>query len=454
VEKNFKLHNQLKPKEHRKGKSDHKREERGENSGFKPKGKDGGSERSESFDKPKYKRDERGGEYKKREGGGERKEGGYKKEYKSNNDRGGYKGNNDRGGYKGERSGGSGGGEYKRREGGSSYQGGYKGSNHDGRSENRNSTPAASSENGERPRYQRERNDRDYKKREGGGGSYRGERWDNRGGGRKFNRDDRRGSGRDRGRDNRREKNEDGFYERKSPKESYVVYGKHPVLAALKNENRVKTKLFVTQNGQEFLRERLGNEIFQTIEVQNVMPDLLDRIIGEQDRVTHQGVGLEVKPLYVNFNLNTESLNKLCILDDITDPHNVGAIIRTAKAFGFDAVITEEKNSPNENATICKTSAGVLEIMPYVRIPSLHNLIEDLKAKNYEIIGLDGKAEETIENYKTDKKVALIIGAEGKGLSPHLKRLCDKVLCITINNSVESLNASVAAALALNKFRG
>lgn len=493
MEKNFKLHNQLAPKKKKGGGGggDNRDDKSGrENSGFKTKGRDGG-ERSESFDKPRYKKDRNDGDrrdggykkeykgnnesggYKKREGsgggdykrseGGERRDGGYKKresgEYRRSE--GGDSGGRD-GGYKKEYRGNSEGGGYKRREGSSSgdrrdggYKKEYRGSNDRGgykkeyRGENRNAenSPSVSDENAERP-YKRERNDRDFKRRDGGGGYGRDNKRFSRGGDRKFSRD------RDRDRGNRydRKEKDSDTYERKSPKESYIIYGKHPVLAAIKNENRKKLKLFVTQNGQEFLRERLGNEIFSQIETQMVMPDKLDRIIGEQDRVTHQGIGLEVKPLYLNQSPATQNYKRICILDDITDPHNVGAIIRTAKAFGFDAVITEEKNSPNENATICKTSAGVIEIMPYIRVQSLHNLIESVKG-DFEVIGLDGSSDVKLNSYSTGRNVALVIGAEGKGLSPHIKRLCDTILSIEIEPVVESLNASVAAALALSKFK-
>jgi 23S rRNA (guanosine2251-2'-O)-methyltransferase len=164
-------------------------------------------------------------------------------------------------------------------------------------------------------------------------------------------------------------------------------------------------------------------------------------------------MALKTFALYDRGKIELINFNKIIILDDITDPHNVGAIIRSAKAFGFDAVVCEDKHSPAESATISKTSAGIIDVMPYVRLPSLFNEVTALKNAGFQIYGLDKGGEEIATHQKNNgAKIALVVGSEGKGLSPHIKRLCDKILSIKISDEVESLNASVACAVAMHSL--
>jgi 23S rRNA (guanosine2251-2'-O)-methyltransferase len=149
---------------------------------------------------------------------------------------------------------------------------------------------------------------------------------------------------------------------------SYWLYGKHPVAMAIDNPNRIIRKVVCTKNSFNTLEEKLSPEKLKALNIEIVDPHKIDRIIGSREEVTHQGIAAEVEPLD---EINIEDLYEaklIVALDKITDPHNIGAIMRSAAAFGASALLTQEKNSPPENATIAKISAGSVEIIPYARL--------------------------------------------------------------------------------------
>ncbi len=234
-----------------------------------------------------------------------------------------------------------------------------------------------------------------------------------------------------------------------NPHAAYWLYGKHPVLMALQNKARKIKRVICTQNSFNTLTEKFSPEEIKKLNVEIVLADKIDKIIFSRDIITHQGIAAEVFPLE---EVDMESLfdAKLIVaLDKITDPHNIGAIMRAAAAFGAAAVLTQEKNSPPENATIAKISAGSVEVIPYLRVSSLWINLEKLKEYGFKVIGLDGSAQKTISEVAGAEKIILVIGSEGKGLSDSIIERCDELAKININSSVESLNASVAAAVAL-----
>ena len=142
----------------------------------------------------------------------------------------------------------------------------------------------------------------------------------------------------------------------------------------------------------------------------------------------------------------------LLLLDQVSDPHNVGAIIRSAIGFGVTKIIFCEHNSPKENATIVKSSAGTIEMADLIVVTNFSNLIEKLKKIDYWCIGLAGEAKNDISIIKEYQNIALIIGSEGSGIRDLVKKNCDLLAKININDEVESLNASVAAAITLHEI--
>jgi len=228
----------------------------------------------------------------------------------------------------------------------------------------------------------------------------------------------------------------------------YWLYGMHPVRAALDNHARNYHRLLTTVNGAK----NLGDI---PIEPEIVDRKTIDRLLTPDS--VHQGVALEVSPLPdkpLEDLLAQDDITCVVVLDQVTDPHNVGAVMRSAAAFGASAVITTWRHSPPETAVLAKTSAGMLEIMPYIRGQNLADQMTKLQEARFILIGLDASGETTPEQLMQDPKtrpdrIALILGAEGKGLRKRTADLCDYIMRLPIDERVDSLNVSNAAAVAL-----
>ena len=139
----------------------------------------------------------------------------------------------------------------------------------------------------------------------------------------------------------------------------------------------------------------------------------------------------------------------MLILDQILDPHNLGAIIRTAVAFGVENIIITSYNSVKDTPVVAKTSVGLNEIVNLIEVVNLNNAIKDLKKIGYFIIGLDGEAKIEINKITDNKNLALVLGNEGRGIRDLVKKNCDELVKIPMSNAVESLNVSVASAIAI-----
>ncbi len=276
---------------------------------------------------------------------------------------------------------------------------------------------------------------RDRDDRRGGGGGWKSSR-DNR-----DNRD----------RDNRNRDSDSNDLRPVLDENKYLMYGKHPVLCALQNPKRKIAKIYCSKNSYDLIREAISAQTIHTPVVEVMEPSQIDRLFDRtKDAVVHNGVVAEVEILQTpEIESIAEDYKKIVVLDKITDPHNAGAIIRSCAAFGVGIVLTKEKDSSPENATIAKTSAGYIEKVTYARLSSIQNSIEYLKNQGFKIIGLSGAAEKSISSYVTPERFVLVTGSEGKGLSPNIEALCDELIKIDISAEVESLNASVATAIAL-----
>lgn len=239
------------------------------------------------------------------------------------------------------------------------------------------------------------------------------------------------------------------YHKKREISDSYWLYGKHPVMMAINNPKRKIRKLICTQNSYNELFEKLGEKKLNGMNAEVMQPDKIDRLIGNRESVTHQGVAIEVDILKQPEPEELINANIIVALDKITDPHNVGAIMRSSAAFGAAGILTQEKNSPPENATIAKISAGSVEAIPYIRVSSLWITLERFKEEGFAVLGLDGAAQKEISEITNKKKVILVIGSEGKGLSDSIVERCDELVKIDISEKIESLNASVAAAVAL-----
>jgi 23S rRNA (guanosine2251-2'-O)-methyltransferase len=222
------------------------------------------------------------------------------------------------------------------------------------------------------------------------------------------------------------------------------LYGLHTVRAALDNPRRVKRALLATPNALARLGEGGGTG---KIRVTETTPKELDRLLGAD--AVHQGVALEVDPVS-RFGLNDITpLRLVVVLDQVTDPHNVGAILRTACAFGADAVLTTARYAPRETGVMAKAASGALDLIPLIEVRNLGDSLEELKARGLKVLGFDSEAPALLEVQPEGTALAIVVGAEGKGLRQRTRELCDELVRLDMPGPIKSLNVSNAAAIAL-----
>lgn len=222
-------------------------------------------------------------------------------------------------------------------------------------------------------------------------------------------------------------------------------WGKHAVAAALDNPDRKVTKAWATREAANFMQ--FPPEL--TV-VMAEAPDL-GRMVPND--APHQGVVIEVEPLediwLADLLADAPERAILLVLDQVTDPHNVGAILRSAAAFGVIGIVTQDRHSPPESGALAKAASGALERVPWARVVNLARALEEIAEAGFWRIGLAGEAETEIKDALGPKRVALVLGAEGPGMRPNTREHCDALARLPITEGVESLNVSNAAAVAL-----
>ena len=223
-------------------------------------------------------------------------------------------------------------------------------------------------------------------------------------------------------------------------------WGRHAVSAALDNPERTIRKIWATRDAANAL-DILGN-----IPVTFCDGADLGRMIPGD--APHQGVVADVDPLdspYLGDLLLEGAGTKrpLVVLDQVTDPHNIGAILRSAAAFDAIGIVTQDRNSPPESGTIAKSASGALEIVPWVRVVNLARALDEIAEAGFWRIGLDGEVDQALGDVIGDSRVALVLGAEGEGLRHNTVQHCDMIAKLPMSGKMESLNVSNAAAIAL-----
>jgi 23S rRNA (guanosine2251-2'-O)-methyltransferase len=224
------------------------------------------------------------------------------------------------------------------------------------------------------------------------------------------------------------------------------LWGRHAVEAALKNPERQHRKLWATPEGIE----SLDGELPPDFPIEHAQAADLARLVAKD--APHQGLVLECAPLEDVF-LDEVALGEpnrpVVVLDQVTDPHNVGAIMRSAAAFGAAAIVTQDRHAPPEGGVLAKAASGALETMPWVRVVNLARALEELAEAGYWRIGLAGEAEAVLADIMPTGPLALVLGAEGEGLRHNIAAHCDVLAKLPISSAIESLNVSNAAAIAL-----
>lgn len=233
--------------------------------------------------------------------------------------------------------------------------------------------------------------------------------------------------------------------------ETVWLFGLHAVRDALLNPAREKLRLVVTQNALD----RLG-EIPAGITPEITDARTFDRSVPLPPESVHQGAALEVKALkwgkLEDVALSGEGRPLLVALDRVTDPHNVGAILRSAEVFGARAVIAPSRHSAPETGALAKTASGALERQPYLRVGNLADTLIELQSMGYIVIGLDGTGQETLPealDALPGRAICIVLGAEGPGLRERTRETCDRIVRIPFAADFGSLNVSNAAAVAL-----
>lgn len=235
----------------------------------------------------------------------------------------------------------------------------------------------------------------------------------------------------------------------KLKKNSYFIFGRHAITAALKNNNRDCLRLVGLENTYKKADAILNIRGNLRADVVKDESSLREHVPADSP---HQGMLLEVMPLPdrdVTEFADLEGPQLMLVLDQVTDPHNVGACLRAGAALGATALITQDRHCPLENGTIARTSAGGLEVMPWLRIGNMAATLEQLKEIGYWVVGMDGDTETNLRDVETGGKIALVMGSEGKGMRPLTHKHCDIIAKIPMTSAVESLNVSTAAAIAV-----
>jgi 23S rRNA (guanosine2251-2'-O)-methyltransferase len=225
------------------------------------------------------------------------------------------------------------------------------------------------------------------------------------------------------------------------------LFGLHAVEAALKNPARRILRLMLTENAERRLVEAGAP---MSAKIDRATPRDLDRLLGSD--TVHQGAMLETEPLPEpewEDLARTSDGRPLIVLDQVTDPHNVGAVLRSSAVFGASGLVMTRRHSPPLNGVLAKSASGALELVPVALVANLSRALEELKDAGFAVVGLDGDAEHAIEDIDWSRPTALVMGSEGKGLRELTRKTCDTLARISTDGPVASLNVSNAAAIAL-----
>jgi 23S rRNA (guanosine2251-2'-O)-methyltransferase len=223
-----------------------------------------------------------------------------------------------------------------------------------------------------------------------------------------------------------------------------ILYGWHTVCAALANPGRNIRKLLLTENAAR----RLADENIDTrVTPEIVRPQLIDQRLGPD--AVHQGMLAEADPLPSPDISTLQQEGIVLVLDQITDPHNVGAILRSAAAFAVKAIVTTARHSPEATGVLAKSASGALEMVPLVLVQNLARALNELNERGFLTVGLDSEGTDDLSKVALREPLALVLGAEGKGLRQLTRETCAVVARLDMPGEIKSLNVSNAAVLAL-----
>jgi 23S rRNA (guanosine2251-2'-O)-methyltransferase len=224
------------------------------------------------------------------------------------------------------------------------------------------------------------------------------------------------------------------------------LYGRHAVLAALRNPKRDLLRLAITDNAAAWIEEqhKLPGQ------AESLKPHQIDKLLHQG--AVHQGVAAQVSDLpraRLKDAISGDRAGPVIVLDQVTDPQNIGAIIRVAAGFGAQALVVQDRRTPPLAGALAKAAAGTLETLPVVQAVNISRSLEALQEMGFTTAGLAGEGAVPLPEFSPNGPIALVMGAEGKGLREGVRGHCDTLVAIPLNEEVESLNVATAAAVAL-----
>ena len=239
-------------------------------------------------------------------------------------------------------------------------------------------------------------------------------------------------------------------------KSSFFIIGQHAVLEALKNPKRKVLKLFLTEESKKNIHRKSPNKnLLDNVKVYFKTKKELDKY-SSKENLLHQGYVAEIEHFenvtLKDFILGKKNLTLAC-LDGVTDPRNIGSIIRSAVSFNIDGIIVKDRHFPNESKLMYKAASGSIEYINIFQVSNINSTLKNLKDKNFWIYGFDTKAKKKINQIEWTSNNILLFGSEGYGMREHTSKYVDFFVKIDINDKVESLNISNSAAIAFHHIR-
>ena len=233
-------------------------------------------------------------------------------------------------------------------------------------------------------------------------------------------------------------------------KSSFFIIGQHAVIEALKNPQRKVLRVFLTEESKKNIHRNSPNaNLLDDVKVYFKTKKELDKY-STKENLLHQGYVAEVEHLesknLKDFIKENKKLNLVC-LDSVTDPRNIGALIRSAVSFNIDGIIIKERHFPSESKLMYKAASGSMEYINIFTVSNINSTLKNLKDKNFWVYGFDGKGEKDFTDIKWEGNNILLFGSEGSGMHQHTSKYADFLVKIKIDEKIESLNISNSAAI-------
>ena len=233
-------------------------------------------------------------------------------------------------------------------------------------------------------------------------------------------------------------------------KSSFFIVGQHTVIEALRNPKRKVLRVFLTEESKKNIHKKNPNKnLLEDVKVYFKTKKELDKY-STKENLLHQGYVAEIehleKPIIKNFIKEKKDITLVC-LDGVTDPRNIGALIRSAASLNIDGIIIKERHFPSESKLMYKASSGAIEYMNIFEVSNINSTLKNLKNMNFWVYGFDGNANKDFTDVEWKGNNILLFGSEGFGMHQHTSKYADFLVKININNKVESLNISNSAAI-------